>query len=132
MLRNILASITGIVIAIAIVFLADKLSHMLYPLPAGLDTSNIEDLRDHIAGLPIGAFLAVMSGWVVATFVGGVIANLIGTAKTWINPTIVGGFVFTATVATLIAIPHPHWFTAVSLVAILASAWLAWRFSATN
>ena len=127
MLRDIFAGIAGVVIAVLIVFLADELSHMIYPMPASLDTSDIAQLRDYIATLPPGAFLVVMGGWVVATFVGAVVADRIGTAKVWIYPTVVGGFMFAATTANLILIPHPHWFTAVSLAAILLSAWLAWR-----
>jgi hypothetical protein len=126
MLRDILAGIVGVVIAGSIVFLADELSHMVYPMPANLDPSDTGDVRDYIATMPLGAFFMVMGGWVVATFVGSVIADRIGTAKTWIYPTLVGGFMFAATTATLILIPHPHWFTAVSLTAILVSAWLAW------
>ena len=127
MLRDIFAGIAGVVIAVLIVFLADELSHMVYPMAASLDPADTEDLRAYIATLPIAAFLMVMGGWVVATFVGSVVADRIGTAKLWIYPTVVGGFMFTATTANLIAIPHPHWFTAVSLTAILLSAWLAWR-----
>ena len=127
MLRDIFAGIAGVVIAVLIVFLADELSHMVYPMPASLDPADTEDLRAYIATLPIAAFLMVMGGWVVATFVGSVVADRIGTAKLWIYPTVVGGFMFTATTANLIAIPHPHWFTAISLTAILLSAWLAWR-----
>ncbi len=126
MLRDILAGIVGVVIAILIVFLAEELSHMMYPMPASLDPGNTADLRDYIATLPLGAFLMLMGGWVVATFVGAVVADRIGTAKAWIYPTLVGGFMFAATTANLILIPHPHWFTAVSLAAILVSAWLAW------
>jgi hypothetical protein len=127
MLRDILAGIVGVMIAVSIVFLADELSHMVYPMPASLDAGSSEDLRDYITTLPLGAFLMVMGGWVVATFVGAVVADRIGTAKAWIYPTTVGGFMFAATTADLILIPHPHWFTAVSLLAILVSAWLAWR-----
>ena len=127
MLRDIFAGIAGVVIAVLIVFLADELSHMVYPIPAALDPADTEDLRAYIATLPVAAFLMVMGGWVVATFVGSVVADRIGTAKAWIYPTVVGGFMFTATTANLIAIPHPHWFTAVSLTAILVSTWLAWR-----
>ena len=127
MLRDIFAGIAGVVIAALIVYLSDELSHMVYPMPASLDPADTEDLRAYIATLPIAAFLMVMGGWVVATFVGSVVADRIGTAKLWIYPTVVGGFMFTATTANLIAIPHPHWFTAVSLTAILISAWLAWR-----
>ena len=126
MLRDILAGIVGVVIAILIVFLAEELIHMMYPMPASLDPGNTADLRDYIATQPLGAFLMLMGGWVVATFVGAVVADRVGTAKVWIYPTLVGGFMFAATTANLILIPHPHWFTAVSLTAILVSAWLAW------
>jgi hypothetical protein len=115
------------VIAVLIVFLTEELVHMMYPMPAGLDASDTDDLRDYVATLPLSAFLMLMGGWVTATFVGAVVADRIGTAKVWIYPTIVGGFMFAATTANLILIPHPHWFTAVSLAAILVSAWLAWR-----
>lgn len=126
MLKDILAGIVGIAIAVAIVFLSDELGHMLYPLPDGLDPGDADALRPYIATLPIGAFLVVLGGWVVATFVGAVVAAQIGSAKAWVYPAIVGGFVFAGTAATLIAIPHPMWFSVVSLLAILASAWLAW------
>jgi len=67
----------------------------------------------------------LMGGWVVGTFVGSVIAGRIGTAKPWVYPAIVGGLVFTATVANLLAIPHPLWFSITALIGIVASAWLA-------
>jgi len=126
MLRDILAGIAGVAIAVLIVFLGDELSHMVYPLPDGLEPKDAEALRAHIATLPLGAFVMLMGGWVVATFVGAVVAERIGTAKAWIYPVVVGGFMLSATVANLIVIPHPHWFSAVALLAIAASAWLAY------
>jgi hypothetical protein len=132
MLRNILAGVLGIAIAIVIVFLVTELNLVRYPLPEGLDTGDAAALRDHIATLPIGAFLTLIAGWAVATFVGAVVARRVGTAKAWVYPAVVGGFVFVATVANLIAIPHPHWFMAVSLIAILGSAWLAWFVAQTD
>jgi len=126
MLRDILAGFAGVVIAVVIVFLADELSHMLYPFPAGLDPGDSDALRDYIAALPAGAYLLVMGGWVLGTFVGAVAADRIGTAKAWIYPSVVGILMFAATASTLIAIPHPLWFSIVSLLAILASTWCAW------
>ena len=127
MLRDILAGIVGVVIAALIVFLAKELNHMIYPLPASLDPGNTADMRDYIVTQPLGAFFMLMGGWIVATFVGAVVADRIGTTKVWIYPTLVGGLMFSAATADLILIPRPHWFTAVSLAAILVSAWLAWR-----
>ena len=127
MLKDILAGIVGIAIAVAIVFLSDQLSDMLYPVPAELDTGNLEELGRHIETLPLPAFLLVIASRVIAPFVGAVVAGRIGNAQDWVYPTIIGGFVFAATTAVVIAIPHPHWFSAVLLTSILASAWLAWR-----
>ncbi len=129
MLRDILACVAGVAIAFLIVFLADELSHMMYPPPPGPDFGDPVALRLYVTTLPIGALLSVMGGWVVATFVGSVVAGRIGTAKAWIFPLVVGGLMFAATLANLIAIPHPLWFSIVSLFAILASAWLAWKVS---
>jgi hypothetical protein len=127
MLRDILGGVTGVAVAVLIVFLADELSHMTYPMPPGVDPTDGEALRAYVASMPLGAFLMVMGGWVVATFVGAVVAGRIGTAKRWVYPAIVGILMFAATAATLIMIPHPMWFSVVSLLAILASAWLAWK-----
>ena len=127
MFRDILAAIVGVAIAVAIVFLSDQLSSMLYPIPAELDSRDLQALGEHIAALPLTAYLLVIAGRVIATFVGAVVACRIGYAQAWVHPTIVGGLVFAATTAVVIAIPHPHWFTAVLLTSILASAWLAWR-----
>jgi len=116
-----------VAIAVAVVFLADELSHMLYPFPADVDPQDAAALRAYVATVPLSGFLIVLGGWVLSTFVGAVVAGRIGTAKAWVYPTIVGGLVFAATAATLIAIPHPLWFSILALLAILASGWLAWR-----
>ena len=132
MIRDILAALAGIAIAVLIVFIATELNHTVYPPPPELDFSDPDALRPYIATLPIGAFLLLMGGWVVGTFVGSVIAGRIGTAKPWVYPAIVGGLVFTATVANLLAIPHPLWFSITALIGIVASACLANRVVVTG
>ncbi len=132
MIRDILAALAGIAIAVLIVFIATELNHTVYPPPPQLDFSDPDALRPFIATLPIGAFLLLMGGWVVGTFVGSVIAGRIGTAKPWVYPAIVGGLVFTATVANLLAIPHPLWFSITALIGIVASAWLSTRVAVTG
>jgi len=132
MIRDILAALAGIAIAVLIVFTATELNHTVYPPPPELDFSDPDALRPYIATLPIGAFLLLMGGWVVGTFVGSVIAGRIGTAKPWVYPAIVGGLVFTATVANLILIPHPLWFSTTALIGIVASACLANRVVVTG
>jgi hypothetical protein len=132
MLRDILAGVAGIAVAVAIVMLAEELNHVVYPPPPGLDLNDPESMRAAVAQLPFAALLMLMGGWVLATFVGAVLADRIGTAKAWIYPTIVGLVMFAGTAANLILIPHPLWFSILALLAILLSAWLAWKVTSQS
>lgn len=126
MLRDILAAVTGVAVAIAVVLLAEELNHYIYPPPPGLDLNDPESMRSVVAQLPLGAFVLLLVGWALATLVGAVVAGRIGTAKAWTYPTVVGVVMLAGVASNLILIPHPLWFSIVSPLAILASAWLAW------
>jgi len=127
MVRNVAAAITGIVTAFVLIMLIEKLGHSIYPPPPDIDFSDPEAMRPYIATLPFLALLFPMIAWVVATFAGTVLACKIGTANPLAFAAVVGGLVLAGTIANLIVIPHPVWFSAVSLAAIAASAWIAVR-----
>jgi len=127
MVRNVAAAITGIVTAFVLIMLIEKLGHIIYPPPPDIDFSDPDAMRPYIATLPFLALLFPMIAWVVATFAGTVLACKIGTANPLAFAAVVGGLVLAGTIANLIVIPHPVWFSAVSLAAIAASAWIAVR-----
>lgn len=127
MVRNVAAAITGVVTAFVLIMLIEKLGHSIYPPPPDIDFSDPEAMRPYIATLPFLALLFPMIAWVVATFAGTVLACKIGTANPLAFAAVVGGLVLAGTIANLIVIPHPVWFSAVSLAAIAASAWIAVR-----
>ena len=127
MVRNVAAAITGIVTAFVLIMLIEKLGHSIYPPPPDIDFSDPEAMRPYIATLPFLALLFPMIAWVVATFAGTALACKIGTANPLAFAAVVGGLVLAGTIANLIVIPHPVWFSAVSLAAIAASAWIAVR-----
>jgi len=127
MVRNVAAAITGIVTAFVLIMLIEKLGHIIYPPPPDIDFSDPEAMRPYIATLPFLALLFPMIAWVVATFAGTALACKIGTANPLAFAAVVGGLVLAGTIANLIVIPHPVWFSAVSLAAIAASAWIAVR-----
>jgi len=111
------------------IMLIEKLGHIIYPPPIDLDVSNPDVMRPYIATLPFLALLFPMIAWVVATFAGTVVACKIGTANPLAFAAVVGGLVLAGTIANLIMIKHPLWFSLVSLVAVAASAWIAARVS---
>ena len=127
MAKNVAAAIAGIITAFVMIMLIEKLGHVIYPPPPDLDFSDLEAMRPYVATLPFLALLFPMIAWVVATFAGTVLACKIGTANPLAFAAVVGGLVLAATITNLIMIPHPVWFSAVSLVAIAASAWIAVR-----
>jgi len=129
MLRNVLAFVIGVVTAFVTVWLVNKVGHIFYPPPAGLDFSNPEAIRPYLATLPMGAFLFILASSVVAAFDGTLVACFIGTAQTRLFGAVVGGFVFAASVANFIAIPHPLWLVLATLAGVFLSTLLAMRLA---
>ncbi|NIA27321.1 MAG: hypothetical protein GWP02_04625 [Desulfobulbaceae bacterium] len=129
MFRNVGAIVIGVITAFVTVMLVDKIGHIVYPLPAGLDFTDPDAIRPYLATLPVGAFLFILASSVVAVFVGTLVACFIGTAKPRVFGTVVGGFVFAASVANFIAIPHPHWLSLATLAGIVLSTLLAMRLA---
>ena len=125
MIRNPIAVIAGLVIAFVLILLVEKIGHTIYPPPADLDFSDPDAVRPYIATLPVFALLFPMFAWFIGTFVGSVVACLLGTARPIVFAGVVGVLVLAATIANLIVIPHPLWFSILSLIGIVVSAWLA-------
>ncbi|MEJ2129698.1 MAG: hypothetical protein P8X81_12745 [Woeseiaceae bacterium] len=125
MFRNAGAALAGVVTAFVLVMLVEKTGHLIYPPPANLDHTDVEAMETYTATLPFLALLFPMIAWVIGTFTGSLIASKIGTANPLVFAGVVGGMVLAATIANLIFIPHPHWFSIVSLIAIAATAWFA-------
>lgn len=130
MVRNIAAVVAGIATAFVLILLIEKVGHILYPPPVDLDFSDPDAMRPYIATLPFLALLFPMFAWVFGVFAGTVVACKVGTLNPLIFAAIVGGLVLAGTIANLIMIPHPLWFSIVSLIAIAASAWFAVRVAA--
>ena len=125
MIRNPAAVIAGLVIAFTLIWLIEKVGHTIYPPPADLDFSDPGAVRPYIATLPIFALLFPMFAWFIGTFAGSLAACLIGTARRVVFAGIVGVLVLAGTIANLILIPHPLWFSILSVIGIVVSAWLA-------
>jgi uncharacterized protein YacL len=56
----------------------------------------------------------------------------IGTAKPIVFAGVVGGLMLIATVANLIMIPHPLWFSILGVVGVIVAAWLGMKFGAST
>ena len=127
MIRDAGAALAGIVIAFLLVYAVQFVGHSIYPPPAGLDQTDMEAMQDYISTLPVPALLFPMLAYFIGTFCGTLFACTIGTARPVIFAFIVGVLVMAGTVANLIWIPHPLWFSIGAVAGIIASAWLAMK-----
>ncbi len=124
MVKNIAASIVGIVIAAALVWLVEKLGHAVYPPPADLDFADPDAMRAYMATVPAGALLFVGSAWFVGTLGGTFAACKLRRAKPVMFAVVVGGLMLIATAANLLMIPHPIWFSILGVAGVVVGAWL--------
>ncbi|WP_452220356.1 hypothetical protein [Lacinutrix salivirga] len=110
MLRNILATIIGLVAASLTITIIEKLGIMLFPYPEGAQPQDMEWLKNNTNLIPKGAMVSVIIAHGVGIVVGMFVAGLI--SKTSMIPAyVVGGVMLLATVAMLIMIPSPIWYT---------------------
>ena len=129
--RNVIAGIAGVLIAGTLVFLVEMAGHAVYPLPANLDFSDKEAAGAYISALPLGALLFVSGAWFVAALGGTFAACKIGRAKPEIYALVVGGLMVAGTIANLVMIPHPLWFSITGLLGIVIAAWLGMKFGSS-
>jgi MFS family permease len=129
MTRKIIAVLLGIITAFASVAGIESLGHTIYPPPIGLDMNDTEQMAEYMQLVPLGALLAVLAAWTIATLVGGVVAGKIADEKPLVFASIIGSLMMAASVSTLIMIPHPTWFSITAIVLIVLATLLASRLS---
>lgn len=119
MLRNILATIVGLIVAFLTITLIEKLGHIVFPYPEGAKPNDMEWLKNNIALIPKGAMIFVIIAHTCGVILGMGIAGFI--SKTSIIPAyIVGGIMIIITIIMLFLIPSPIWFTISDTLGVIA------------
>ena len=107
-IRRLMAVIVACAVAIGIVRLLEQLAHQV-TMPAGLDPTNMDQVKVALerGEFPFASLALVMSGWLLAAYVGGRIAARIGHARV---ATLGFAIIFTAVIVhDLMQLPHPTW-----------------------
>ncbi|QCB54778.1 hypothetical protein E5675_10270 [Sphingopyxis sp. PAMC25046] len=119
-LRSAIAAMIGIVVAFALIWLAQY---------AGSEVS--PDVYDPNSGeilIPVGSTIALIAGWFIGTFAGGWLAMRVsaGTGPGWV----VAGAVIGAALYRAVTLADSWWIMALGVAVPLVAVWLAQR--ATN
>jgi hypothetical protein len=70
-MKNFYASLIGLVTTFSVMTLFEFVNSLIHPFPTGINTSDLNAVREFTSTLPISAFLVVIFGWAVGSFVGG-------------------------------------------------------------
>ena len=127
MTRVILGCLAGVFIALGLVVIFEGLSHLISPMPEGLDLDNREAMAAYVAQVPIAAKFALASGWAIAGFAGSALAAWI-SKRGWTS-WVVGGLMFAGLGSSLIAIPHPIWMIFAAIAGVLFATIIGSKFA---
>ena len=130
MLRSILSCLAGVITAVIIISVVERVGQSIWPVPTGVNWTDKTSAKAAMDQMPTGALAAVATGWVLGTLVGGFLAARLGRRR-W-PAFVVGGLVVAASVANLLMLPHPVWFWPVALVLVPLAAVTAARLASGN
>lgn len=128
-MKNVLATIAGLVVAMITVFLFETLlGHNLFPLPENVDPNDMESIKTNMHLIPMGAKVFVVIGHFAGIFVGMLVAGAI--SKTSMIPSyIVAAFMIAATAFVTIMLPKSMWFIIAEVVAVIAGFFFGKSFA---
>lgn len=134
MVRTVIGVVAGVVSLGVVVTLLQQVSSVMHPLPAGLDPMDPADaaaFAEHVAAMPVGAWVVAMLSEVVGAGIGGLVAGTIARDALRGASGFVVGLATVGSVMNWTAFPHPTWFIISQIVlypVALMSVW-AWLSS---
>jgi hypothetical protein len=124
MLRSVLSALFGVIAGAALVFVVERISHGVFPVPPGFDPTKAEA----IAALPFGAKALVIFAWFAGALGGGVVASVISgrwAPAVWV----VAATILLFAMTNFSAFPHPLWMMIASAPAAGLGGYLAVRLT---
>lgn len=120
----------GLLAASIIMMIFEAVNSLFFPLPDELmNTDDIAVLQAFTATLPWNAFIMVFLGWVVGSFVAGVLVTRITKERTYRMSLVVGAILTLLGVANNTLIGHPLLFNIVSLPMFIVFTYLGHRYT---
>ena len=117
-MKTFLATVAGIIVGVFTIWAIEAIGHLLFPLPAELTPTNLEELKQVVMIMPIKSLLVVIIAQIIGVFSGMYVGFIMQRENLTPLYIIAGLFIF-STVLNLILMPHPTWFMITDLSSIL-------------
>ncbi len=129
MLRKIVATVVGVLVAGLVVALVESINRFLAPHPQGIDLHDMKQVAAMIAKLPTQAFLVVLAAWSLGALIGSWVATRLAGRSTVVPGIIVGVFILAGAIFNIAMFPHPLWMITAGLLLPVPSALLGARLA---
>jgi hypothetical protein len=117
------AVVVGLAAALIFVVGVEWMSSVLHPFPPGVDPSDIEVCRAHVARYPAGVLLLAALGWGLGTFVSSWLSTRIGPGRHPAPGIVIGAILLTLAGVNMAMLPYPVWFWILNLVGFPAGCY---------
>ena len=128
-LRNILATICGVIVSLIVIIIGEGIAHAMNPLPAGVDMQNPDEFKKFISHAPISLHLIILGNYALACFTGALTAASIATEKKMNKAMSLGGIFMGVGMFSLVSLSHPMWVVIASVFVFLPFAYLGGKLS---
>jgi hypothetical protein len=125
-LRSVSGVVAGVLSGVVIVMITDMIARALFPLPAGTDLTDRGAVLSAISGMPVAAFIVLITGWVAAAFVATLVAIKVSRGGV-VHGYVAGMLLFASTMLNLFLVPHPTWVLPITAALVPVTVWLATR-----
>ena len=122
-LRPMAAVGAGLLAALIFAIGVEGMSSVLHPFPPGVDPSDLEACRAHVASYPAGVLLLASLGWGIGTFVSSWLATRIGYRRHPWQGFVVGTILLALALVNMSMLPYPWWFWILNLVVFPAGCY---------
>jgi len=124
MVKRILSVVLGLICAFVLILSLEMINSLFYAPPEGVDFKTPVAMRAFIDALPVTAFLLVLLGFILGTFIGSLVAVMVSKSGNLVPAMLVGVILMVANMADLYLIQHPLWFAVLSTAVYLPMAYL--------
>jgi hypothetical protein len=109
-IRSIVSVIAGLIVALILVIGVEGVSTILHPFPPGVDPTDMEVCKAHVARYPAVVLALAVLAYGVTVFVSSWVATRLGTGRHLAHGIVVGSLLLAAIVCNMSMLPYPIWF----------------------
>ena len=115
-IRSAGAITVSLVVALGLIIAVEAFSNVFHPFPPGVDPSDYEVCKAHVAKYPQWILAVAVVGWGGTTFVSAWIATRMGAGRHSAHGIAVGALLLIAATFNMFMLPYPIWFVIANLL----------------